>query len=191
MDTELNWVIVRGSLCFKLCLHEQNIHTRYWTTQDALGTGEPLTGISYLVSKSIATVINKQLIGEKYLPLQGHYRRCARENKALWPTSQIRLASKSFFGNKTDNPNQYPGVLPGHNIFIKPLNHLLSVNISFHSVYLKWFERCSWTARFLGHQQNIHDHVYRPYIFYTQHRRGQSTRAWSCRWSASVPDVYR
>jgi hypothetical protein len=66
----------------------------------------PATGISYLVSKAIATVINQQIIREKNNPFIIHrnYMVCKREEYASWPTSEIRLASKS----KTDNPNQYP-----------------------------------------------------------------------------------
>jgi hypothetical protein len=49
-----------------------------------------------LVSKSIATVINEQLIREKALSSTG----TLEGMKALWPTSQIRLASKSFLATK-------------------------------------------------------------------------------------------
>jgi hypothetical protein len=72
------------------------------------------TGISYLVSKTIATVISKQIIREKSLPLHRdvtQVTKCARANKALMGimadiTNPPRF--KVVFGNKTDNPNQYP-----------------------------------------------------------------------------------
>jgi hypothetical protein len=46
---------------------------------------------------------------------------------------------KVVFGNKTDNPNQYPGILPGHNIY----NHwtIRQHSLSIIRLNLNWIER--------------------------------------------------
>jgi hypothetical protein len=135
-------------------------HTKAWND-------EWTTGISYLVSKTIATVINKQIIREKNNPFLIHrnYTRYARANMhhGRHPKS---VSLQSRFGKKTDNLYQYPGILPGHNIFMNQLNHLSSINIHFHSVYLKWIERCHRPHGFSAIYQ-----IYTiMYIFYSQHR---------------------
>jgi hypothetical protein len=119
------------------------------------------TGISYLVSKTIATVINKQIIREKNYTFLIR-RNCTRYARAnMHHGRHPKSASlQSRFGNKTDNPNQ----ISRHSTWAQHIyKSIESLTIRQHSLSFGLFEvnrEMSWTARFLGHLPNIHNHVH-------------------------------